>query len=129
MNIARLFTLSLLALALPLLAVTADDIPLAKAVECSPRAGLPNFFAKLQAGKEVHIGYLGGSITAQAGWRPDPFLVRVPAAHVFLPLHVDRHDGLAGKPRARRLDAGRVARVPGRERARRTAPANSALHP
>ena len=70
MNIARLFTLSLLALALPLLAVTADDIPLAKAVECSPRAGLPNFFAKHQAGKDVHIGYLGGSITAQAGWRP-----------------------------------------------------------
>lgn len=43
---------------------------LAPAVECHPRGGLPNVLAKLQAGQEVHIGYLGGSITAQAGWRP-----------------------------------------------------------
>ena len=67
---ARFFVLSLLALASSLAAVTADDIPLAKAVECSPRAGLPNFYAKLKADKEVNIGYLGGSITAQEGWRP-----------------------------------------------------------
>ena len=70
MSSVRLLVLSLLALALPLHAVTADDIPLAKAVECTPRAGLPNFYAKLQAGKDVNIGYLGGSITAQEGWRP-----------------------------------------------------------
>ena len=38
-------------------------------VECTPRAGLPNFFAKLERGGEVRIGYLGGSITAQPGWR------------------------------------------------------------
>ena len=43
---------------------------LAPAVECHPRGGLPNVLAKLQAGKDVHIAYLGGSITAQAGWRP-----------------------------------------------------------
>jgi lysophospholipase L1-like esterase len=44
---------------------------LAPAVECSPRAGLPNFFAKLDTrGAEVRIAYLGGSITAQEGWRP-----------------------------------------------------------
>ena len=49
----------------------AEDFPLAPAVECSPRGGLPNFFAKLKTkGAEVHIGYLGGSITAQEGWRP-----------------------------------------------------------
>ena len=29
-----------------------------------------NVLAKLQAGKEVRIAYLGGSITAQNGWRP-----------------------------------------------------------
>lgn len=46
------------------------DLPLAPAVECHPRGGLPNVLARLQAGEEVHIGYLGGSITAQAGWRP-----------------------------------------------------------
>ena len=38
--------------------------------ECAPRVGLPNFFAKLDRGNTVRIGYLGGSITAQAGWRP-----------------------------------------------------------
>lgn len=70
MNLSRLLALSLFALALPLRAAAPDDIPLADAVECSPRAGLPNFFAKLDAGKEVRIGYLGGSITAQEGWRP-----------------------------------------------------------
>jgi lysophospholipase L1-like esterase len=49
----------------------AEDFPLAKAVECTPRAGLPNFLAKLKtSGGEVRIAYLGGSITAQEGWRP-----------------------------------------------------------
>lgn len=38
-------------------------------VECHPRAGLPNFFAKLEAGGPVRIAYLGGSITEAAGWR------------------------------------------------------------
>jgi len=48
----------------------ADAYPLADAVECRPRGGLPNFFVKLEAGAEVRIAYLGGSITAQPGWRP-----------------------------------------------------------
>ncbi|MEK6795502.1 MAG: GDSL-type esterase/lipase family protein [Spirochaetota bacterium] len=34
------------------------------------RDGLPNFFAKMQAGGTVRIAYLGGSITAANGWRP-----------------------------------------------------------
>ena len=34
-----------------------------------PRGGMPNVLAKLSAGKEVAVAYLGGSITAQAGWR------------------------------------------------------------
>jgi len=33
------------------------------------RGGLPNVLAKLKAGKEVRVGYLGGSITAAPGWR------------------------------------------------------------
>ena len=68
----RRLLVSLLSFTLPaaVWAASPDDIPLAPAVECSPRAGLPNFFAKLTAGKEVRIGYLGGSITAQEGWRP-----------------------------------------------------------
>jgi len=64
-------SLSLLPL-LPLFVVAtlargaADD--LLPAVECSPRSGLPNFFAKLtRSGADVRIAYLGGSITAQEG--------------------------------------------------------------
>jgi len=34
-----------------------------------PRGGMPNVLAKLAGGKEVAVAYLGGSITAQAGWR------------------------------------------------------------
>jgi lysophospholipase L1-like esterase len=49
----------------------ADEFPLAPAQECRPRNGLPNFLAKANtAGAEIKIGYLGGSITAQNGWRP-----------------------------------------------------------
>ncbi|NOY81972.1 MAG: SGNH/GDSL hydrolase family protein [Kiritimatiellaeota bacterium] len=43
--------------------------PLRDAVECRARRGLPNFFGKLEAGGTVRIAYLGGSITAQPGWR------------------------------------------------------------
>jgi hypothetical protein len=39
-------------------------------VESNPRQGLPNFFRKLNDGKELSVAYFGGSITAQAGWRP-----------------------------------------------------------
>lgn len=38
--------------------------------ELAPRKGLANTFAKLEAGQAVRIAYLGGSITAQEGWRP-----------------------------------------------------------
>ena len=43
--------------------------PLRDAVEFHPRGGIPNVLAKLNEGKEVHIAYLGGSITAAPGWR------------------------------------------------------------
>jgi len=46
-----------------------DDYSRREAVECTPRAGLPNFIAKLEAGKKVKVAYLGGSITAAGGWR------------------------------------------------------------
>tara|TARA_R110002096_G_scaffold29509_3_gene88908 strand:- start:302 stop:1687 length:1386 start_codon:yes stop_codon:yes gene_type:complete len=46
-----------------------DDYPLRDAVECHPRSGLPNVLAKLEAGEPVKVAYLGGSITAAAGWR------------------------------------------------------------
>lgn len=39
-------------------------------VEYRMRSGLPNFFEKIQEGKQLKIGYLGGSITeAAGGWR------------------------------------------------------------
>lgn len=40
------------------------------AEEFRQRDGLPNFFAKLTAGRPVRIAYFGGSITAANGWRP-----------------------------------------------------------
>lgn len=46
------------------------EFPLAQAQECRPRLGLPHFLSKVsQPGAEVKIGYFGGSITAQPGWR------------------------------------------------------------
>ncbi|MES2505442.1 MAG: SGNH/GDSL hydrolase family protein, partial [Verrucomicrobiota bacterium] len=68
----RLLPLALLSLitAAPLPAAD-KDFPLVSAQECRPRDGLPNFLAKVsKPGAEVSIGYLGGSITAQQGWRP-----------------------------------------------------------
>ena len=47
------------------------------------RAGLPNFFAKAAGTGEVRVAYLGGSITAAPGWRPqtlDLFRRTFPAA-------------------------------------------------
>ena len=64
---------------------TAEPYPLRKAVECRVRKGLPNFFDKLEQGKPVRIAYLGGSITAQAGWRPKTlgwFREQFPAADI-----------------------------------------------
>ncbi len=43
---------------------------LATAVECRERGGLPNVLQKLRTGAQVRVAYLGGSITAQEGWRP-----------------------------------------------------------
>ncbi|HRA88440.1 MAG TPA: SGNH/GDSL hydrolase family protein, partial [Planctomycetaceae bacterium] len=59
----------LLVFGLAVSAVAQDASPLRDAVECHPRAGLPNFRAKLDAGQPVKIAYLGGSITAAPGWR------------------------------------------------------------
>ena len=50
--------------------VSAEPYPLRDAVECRPRNGLPHFFNKVGKGRAVRIAYLGGSITAQEGWRP-----------------------------------------------------------
>lgn len=50
--------------------LSAADYPLREAVEVTVRDGLPNVFAKLERGAAVRIAYLGGSITAQPGWRP-----------------------------------------------------------
>lgn len=40
-----------------------------KAIECNPRGGLSNFNLKIQKGSDLKVAYLGGSITAQDGWR------------------------------------------------------------
>ncbi len=38
-------------------------------MEFQARGGLPNFFAKIARGDSLKVAYLGGSITAQDGWR------------------------------------------------------------
>lgn len=62
-----LLTLMMICHVTPCLA--ADSYPLRDAVECTARGGLPNFFTKLEKGADVNIVYLGGSITAQPGYR------------------------------------------------------------
>lgn len=66
MHLTRILLASLLLVAGVL---AQDGYPLRDAVECSPRAGLPNVLAKIAAGETVKIAYLGGSITAAPGWR------------------------------------------------------------
>lgn len=39
------------------------------AIECTPRRGIANLFERIRTGKEIRVAYLGGSITAQPGWR------------------------------------------------------------
>ncbi len=48
----------------------AGDFELVPASLFHTRDGLGNVLARLEQGEDVRIGYLGGSITAQAGWRP-----------------------------------------------------------
>jgi lysophospholipase L1-like esterase len=40
------------------------------AIKVQPRGGIGNVLAKIRAGEEVAVAYLGGSITAANGWRP-----------------------------------------------------------
>ncbi|QDV25500.1 SGNH/GDSL hydrolase family protein [Aureliella helgolandensis] len=62
--------LGILLLAASLTPCVAEDLEFRRdAVECTPRAGLPNFLAKVDAGQSVNVAYLGGSITAAGGWR------------------------------------------------------------
>jgi hypothetical protein len=62
--------LSALCIVATLVSAAPEEFPLREAVECTPRSGLPNFLSKAESGAEVRIAYLGGSITAQPGWRP-----------------------------------------------------------
>lgn len=52
-----------------LTAYSAEE-PLVDAVELRARGGLPNAMARLDAGQELRVAYIGGSITAADGWRP-----------------------------------------------------------
>ncbi|MEI6502390.1 MAG: SGNH/GDSL hydrolase family protein, partial [Armatimonadota bacterium] len=46
------------------------DYDVHTAEELRARDGLPNVVAKAQAGGTIRVAYVGGSITAAAGWRP-----------------------------------------------------------
>ncbi len=66
MRLIRAF--AVFVVSVPLLFAQSDP-PQRDAVECHPRGGLPNVFAKIDAGGTVKVAYLGGSITAAPGWR------------------------------------------------------------
>ena len=67
---------------------TAESVPTLQPVTAElvrARDGLGNVLAKLLAGGEVRLGYLGGSITAAGGWRVqtrEGFAVQFPGAQV-----------------------------------------------
>src|SRR5438067_2039792 len=67
----RLVSVVLYLIALsPAVRAQSADFPLAPAEEVDARGGLPNFFAKAEhPDGEIKVAYLGGSITAQAGYR------------------------------------------------------------
>jgi hypothetical protein len=70
MNCHPPFLLPILVALFSFRAFGADELPLVPAEECRPRTGLPNFLKKANtAGADVKVAYLGGSITAQPGWR------------------------------------------------------------
>ncbi|MGN0846565.1 MAG: GDSL-type esterase/lipase family protein [Kiritimatiellia bacterium] len=81
----KLMVLTLLAVAHAAMAAVWNFDP-GKSEECRARDGLPNVLAKLKAGEEVRIAYLGGSITeANPGWRAmtrDWFRAKFPQAEV-----------------------------------------------
>ncbi|MDX9881029.1 MAG: SGNH/GDSL hydrolase family protein [Prolixibacteraceae bacterium] len=61
----------------------AKNPALSKFIEFYERGGLPNFFEKAMHGDSIKVAYLGGSITAQNGWRVyslDWFKQRFPKA-------------------------------------------------
>ena len=64
----RLFVCCVL-LAVACLRGLSQDVASHTPAELSARDGLANFFAKLEKGGPVTVAYLGGSITAQNGWR------------------------------------------------------------
>ena len=69
---ATLFTTGLMIAILCQTALAEPVMPVYKQAPAKmvcPRDGMPNVLAKLDAGKDVAIAYLGGSITAQSGWR------------------------------------------------------------
>lgn len=57
-------------LTLPQAVAAPPEFSLVEARVLQPRDGLPNALGKLEAGEEVRVAYLGGSITAAPGWRP-----------------------------------------------------------
>lgn len=70
MNKYIFFCLVLLLFRIPVLTAQAGGHSGKKEVpEFSERAGLPNFFSKIQRGAPLKVAYFGGSITAQPGWR------------------------------------------------------------
>lgn len=71
MNLYKIFLSSIITMLWGTMASASPDLPetLRPLAESNARLGMPNLLEKLKAGEPVKIAYLGGSITAQNGWR------------------------------------------------------------
>jgi hypothetical protein len=65
------YLLALLALWTAVTNQSAASEQLENLLESHARGGWPNFFSKIERGEDITIAYIGGSITAQPGWRPE----------------------------------------------------------
>lgn len=71
MNIYKIHLTFIISMFFAAIASANPDLPEnpSPLTESNARLGMPNLIEKLKAGEPVKIAYLGGSITAQNGWR------------------------------------------------------------
>ena len=71
MNIYKILLTFIISMFFAAIASANPDLPEnpSPLTESNARLGMPNLIEKLKAGEPVKIAYLGGSITAQNGWR------------------------------------------------------------
>ena len=67
-SLSNVFAQSILIAAITSHLIAGDELE--NLPESHARDGWPNFFSKIERGEDITVAYIGGSITAQPGWRP-----------------------------------------------------------